>query len=130
MTALPGLLATVAPYLDRYGDAAVGGLLLLESFGLPVPGETVLIAAAVYAGTGRLNIVAVAVIAFVAAVAGGSPGWLLGPRGGGPPAAGPVGRVRAAPAAPGGPGGEVLRPARQQDRPAGPLRRRAASGQR
>ncbi|HXP55300.1 MAG TPA: DedA family protein, partial [Streptosporangiaceae bacterium] len=80
--ALPGLLASVAPYLDRYGYAAVGGLLLLENFGLPVPGETVLIAAAVYAGTGRLDIVAVGVIAFAAAVAGDSIGWLIGQRGG------------------------------------------------
>src|ERR1700761_3390309 len=80
--ALPGLLASVAPYLDRYGYAAVGGLLLLENFGLPVPGETVLIAAAVYAGTGRLDIVAVGGIAFAAAVAGDRHRWVPGQRGG------------------------------------------------
>jgi membrane protein DedA with SNARE-associated domain len=80
--ALPGLLATIAPYLGRYGYGAVGGLLLLESFGLPVPGEAVLIAAAVYAGAGRLNIVLVAVIAFAAAVAGDSIGWYIGRHGG------------------------------------------------
>src|ERR1700760_2662279 len=80
--ALPGLLATIAPYLGRYGYSAVGSLLLLESFGMPVPGEAVLVAAAVYAGAGRLNIVLVAVIAFVAAVAGDSIGWLIGRHGG------------------------------------------------
>ena len=80
--ALPGLLATIAPYLDRYGYAAVAGLLLLENFGLPVPGEAVLIAASIYAGAGRLNIVAIAVIAFVAAVAGDSIGWTIGRHGG------------------------------------------------
>jgi membrane protein DedA with SNARE-associated domain len=80
--ALPGLLAVIAPYLDRYGYGAVGGLLLLEDFGVPVPGEAVMIAASVYAGTGRLNIVMVAVVAFVAAVMGDSIGWLIGRHGG------------------------------------------------
>lgn len=80
--ALPGVLATIAPYLNHYGYAAVGGLLLLEDFGLPVPGETVMVAAAVYAGTGHLNIVAVAVIAFAAAITGDSIGWLIGRHGG------------------------------------------------
>jgi membrane protein DedA with SNARE-associated domain len=37
-----------------------------------VPGETILIAAAVYAGAGRLNIVAVGLVAIVAAVVGGA----------------------------------------------------------
>jgi membrane protein DedA with SNARE-associated domain len=80
--ALPGALAVIAPYLAHYGYAAVGGLLLVEDFGIPVPGETVLIAAAVYAGAGRMNIVAVAIVAFAAAVIGDSVGWLIGRHGG------------------------------------------------
>jgi membrane protein DedA with SNARE-associated domain len=80
--ALPGLLATIAPYLNQYGYVAVGALLLLEDFGVPVPGEAVMIAASVYAGTGRLNIAVVAVVAFVAAVAGDNIGWLIGRHGG------------------------------------------------
>jgi len=79
--ALPGTLAVIAPYLAHYGYAAVGGLLLVEDFGIPVPGETVMIAAAVYAGAGRMNIVAVAVIAFAAAVIGDSIGWVIGRHG-------------------------------------------------
>src|ERR1700760_1194719 len=98
--ALPGLLATIAPYLGRYGYSAVGSLLLLESFGMPVPGEAVLVAAAVYAGAGRLNIVLVAVIAFVAAVAGDSIGWLIGRHGGGR-GVGRVGRLAILPPPPG-----------------------------
>src|ERR1700761_3232753 len=100
--ALPGLLATIAPYLSRYGYAAVAGLLLLENFGIPVPGEAVLIAASVFAGTGRLNIVLVAVIAFAAAVLGDSIGWLIGRHGGGR-GLGPVGRGVVLPPPPGGP---------------------------
>lgn len=79
---LPGVLATVAPYLTHYGYVAVGGLLLVEDFGLLVPGETVMIAAAVYAGAGRMNIVAVAVTALVAAITGDNIGWLIGRHGG------------------------------------------------
>jgi hypothetical protein len=53
---LPGALGSLAPVLDHYGYLAVAGLIMLEDFGIPGPGETVLIAAAVDAGTGRLNI--------------------------------------------------------------------------
>src|SRR5712691_7776516 len=75
---LPGLLAHLAPVLDHYGYLAVGGFIALEDFGVPVPGETILIAAAVYAGAGRLNIVAVGLIAILAAVAGDNIGFAIG----------------------------------------------------
>jgi membrane protein DedA with SNARE-associated domain len=79
---LPGFLNALAPLLDHWGYLAVGGLLLLEDFGVPSPGETVLIAASVYAGAGRLNIVAVGVIAFAAAVTGDNIGYAIGRYGG------------------------------------------------
>ncbi|MGW4729539.1 DedA family protein [Streptomyces shenzhenensis] len=79
---LPGVFADLAPLLNHWGYAAVGGLLFLEDFGVPVPGETVLIAAAVYAGAGQLNVVAVAVIAFLAAVCGDNIGYVIGRYGG------------------------------------------------
>ncbi|MGH3436804.1 MAG: DedA family protein [Sciscionella sp.] len=80
--ALPGVLGTLAPVLNHYGYLAVGGLVLVEDFGVPAPGETVLIAAAVYAGAGQLNIVAVAVVAFVAAILGDNIGFAIGHYGG------------------------------------------------
>ncbi len=43
-----------------------------------MPGETVLIAAAVYAGAGRLNVVLVAFLAIVAAVIGDNVGFAIG----------------------------------------------------
>src|SRR6266567_3820003 len=75
---LPGLLAHLAPVLDHYGYLAVGGFITLEDFGVPVPGETILIAAAVYAGAGRLNIAAVGLVAVLAAVAGDNIGYAVG----------------------------------------------------
>jgi membrane protein DedA with SNARE-associated domain len=82
--ALPGIFHTLAPVLNHYGYLAVGGFLFLEDFGVPVPGETILIAASVYAGAGRLNIALVVVIAFVAAVLGDNLGFLIGHFGGRP----------------------------------------------
>ena len=79
---LPGALHALEPTLDQYGYLAVAGLVLLEDFGVPVPGETVLILGAVYAGTGRLNIVLVALLAFFAAMLGDNIGFAIGHFGG------------------------------------------------
>ena len=79
---LPGVLHALEPTLNRYGYVAVTGLVLLEDFGVPVPGETVLILGAVYAGTGRLSIVLVALLAFVGAVIGDNIGFAAGHFGG------------------------------------------------
>lgn len=79
---LPGFLESLAPLLDHWGYLAVAFLLFVEDFGVPAPGETILIAASVYAGAGRLNIVAVGVIAFAAAVLGDNTGYAIGRFGG------------------------------------------------
>ncbi|QMU74714.1 DedA family protein [Streptacidiphilus sp. PB12-B1b] len=79
---LPGVLGDLAPLLDHWGYLAVAFLVFVEDFGVPVPGETVMIAAAVYAGTGRLNIVAVAAIAMIAAILGDNVGYAIGRFGG------------------------------------------------
>jgi membrane protein DedA with SNARE-associated domain len=79
---LPGILASLAPVLNQYGYLAVGGFVFLEDFGIPVPGETILIAAAVYAGAGRLNIFGVALVAVLAAIIGDNIGYAVGHFGG------------------------------------------------
>jgi membrane protein DedA with SNARE-associated domain len=80
---LPPFLSAVAGPIDHYGVWAVGLLVLLESIGVPViPGEFALIAGAVYAGAGQLNVVAVGVTAVIAAFAGTSIGYVIGRFGG------------------------------------------------
>jgi membrane protein DedA with SNARE-associated domain len=79
---LPGFLNSLASPLEHYGLWAILVLVLIEDFGIPVPGETVLIAGAVLAGYGRLNIVAVGVIGFLAAVVGDNIGYAIGRFGG------------------------------------------------
>ena len=79
---LPGFLNSLAGPLNHYGLWAVLLFVLIEDFGIPVPGETILIAASVYAGAGRINVVAVAAVGFVAAVIGDNIGFALGHFGG------------------------------------------------
>ena len=79
---LPGFLNSLAGPLNHYGLLAVLFFVLIEDFGIPVPGETILIAASIYAGSGRLNVVAVGVIGFVAAVTGDNIGFAIGHFGG------------------------------------------------
>ncbi|HWD68835.1 MAG TPA: DedA family protein [Solirubrobacteraceae bacterium] len=79
---LPGVLHSLQPTLNHYGYLAVAGFVMLEDFGVPVPGETVLILGAVYAGTGRLSIVLVALLGFLAAVVGDNIGFAIGHFGG------------------------------------------------
>jgi len=79
---LPGFLHGVAPILDKWGYLSVAAFIGVESFGVPAPGQTIMVAAAIYAGAGRLNIFGVAAIAFVAAVLGDNVGYWIGVRGG------------------------------------------------
>ena len=79
---LPGALHALEPTLDHFGYLAVAGVVFLEDFGVPVPGETILILAAVYAGTGRLNIFLVALVGFCGAVLGDNVGFAIGHLGG------------------------------------------------
>lgn len=63
------------------GYLALAGLVAGESGGLPLPGETALLAAAVLAHQGHLSIVLVIAVAAVAAMVGDNLGYLLGRRG-------------------------------------------------
>jgi membrane protein DedA with SNARE-associated domain len=65
--------------ITAYGYWAVLVLVGLESMGVPLPGETALIAAAVYAGTNHeLNIVGVIAAAAAGAVIGDNIGYEIG----------------------------------------------------
>jgi membrane protein DedA with SNARE-associated domain len=69
--------------IQSYGYYAVFALIALESMGIPLPGETALIAAALYSGTTHhLNIVVLAAVAAAAAVIGDNAGYWIGKTGG------------------------------------------------
>jgi membrane protein DedA with SNARE-associated domain len=76
-------LSFVTHLVQSYGYYGVFVLIALESMGIPLPGETALIAAAVYSGaTHHLNIVVLAVIATCAAIIGDNAGYWIGRTGG------------------------------------------------
>jgi membrane protein DedA with SNARE-associated domain len=71
--------------IANYGYLAVFTLVAAESFGIPLPGETALITAAIYAGvTHRLSPEVIFVIGAVAAILGDTCGYWIGDRGGYP----------------------------------------------
>ena len=65
-------------FLADYGYWALALLIGLESMGIPLPGETVLIMASVHAGDRGGNIAAVITAAVAGAVIGDNLGYLLG----------------------------------------------------
>jgi membrane protein DedA with SNARE-associated domain len=79
----------VPSWLDHailiYGYWVILVAVALETMGVPFPGETSLLAGAIYAGTGgRLNIVLVIVAAAVGAIIGDNVGYSVGRYGGYP----------------------------------------------
>ena len=69
--------------VEQYGYVAVLAIVGLESLGIPLPGETTLVATAIYAGsTHRLNIVGVILAAIAGAILGDNAGYGLGHWGG------------------------------------------------
>jgi membrane protein DedA with SNARE-associated domain len=71
--------------LSEWGYAAVMLAVIADSFGLPVPGEVMLMLAAVYAGaTHHLALPAVIAVAVVGAIAGDNITYRLGRHGGYP----------------------------------------------
>ena len=65
---------------ENVGYAALAGFVAVEASGVPVPGETALIASAVLASQGHLSIELVIAIAAAAAIVGDNVGYLLGAR--------------------------------------------------
>ncbi len=77
-------VAEAQPLVERYGYAGVAGAISVEGFGLPAPGQTLLMAAALESARGHLQIGLVLALAVLAAVMGNSLGYLIGKLGGRP----------------------------------------------
>jgi membrane protein DedA with SNARE-associated domain len=75
-------IINVDSLIETAGYPLVFVLVMAESGGVPVPGETALIAGAVFASQGKLSLPAVIAIAAAAAIVGDNIGYLIGRRGG------------------------------------------------
>lgn len=71
--------ASIESWLEVWGLWALFALVMVESVGVPVPGETALIATALYAGTThQIGVGHVIVVAAIAAITGDNLGYLIG----------------------------------------------------
>jgi membrane protein DedA with SNARE-associated domain len=76
---IPALRHAASRVTGKFGYGAVGVAVGVESFGVAFPGETTLIAAALYAGdTDRLNIILVVAAAAAGAIIGDNIRFLIG----------------------------------------------------
>ena len=74
------LFGSLEAWLGDYGVAVIFVVLMLESFGFPLPGETLLVGAAVLAGRGTVSLPALALAAWAGAVCGDNIGYFIGRR--------------------------------------------------
>jgi membrane protein DedA with SNARE-associated domain len=76
------VIAAIVDIPANLGYAAVFIFIAIETMGVPVPGETALIAAALLAHSGQMDIVLLCVIASAAAILGDNVGFAIGRKGG------------------------------------------------
>jgi undecaprenyl-diphosphatase len=74
------VLAALIDIPPNVGYAAVFALIAIETMGIPVPGETALIAAALLAHEGHMDIGTLVVLAAAAAILGDNVGFAIGRR--------------------------------------------------
>jgi membrane protein DedA with SNARE-associated domain len=79
---LAHIVESLEPLVRDHGAGAVTVIILLESFGVPLPGESLLLFASALAGRGELSLPAVMVGAWIGAVAGDNIGYAVGRFGG------------------------------------------------
>lgn len=73
--------ADLQPIITQYGYWGVGVIVGLESMGIPLPGETVLVLAAVYAAANQdMNIALVVAAASIGSIIGDNLGYSIGRR--------------------------------------------------
>jgi membrane protein DedA with SNARE-associated domain len=76
---LTSVLADIPAMIAAYGNGLIVVMVMLESLGLPLPGETTLITAAIYAGVTRdLTLTGIVVAAVAGAVIGDNIGFWIG----------------------------------------------------
>jgi membrane protein DedA with SNARE-associated domain len=76
------MLAAIVNIPPDVGYSVVFALIAVETMGIPVPGETALITAALLAHDGRLSIAVLIVLAAAAAILGDNVGFAIGRKGG------------------------------------------------
>lgn len=71
-------LGVLEPWFHQYGVSGVFLILALESFGVPLPGESLLVVAAILSGRGEFSFASLFFSAWAGAVCGDNVGYLIG----------------------------------------------------
>jgi membrane protein DedA with SNARE-associated domain len=79
---MPDFAHHLTRLLQSYTYPVLLLLVLMESLGVPLPGEIALVTAAAYASSGHISIAIVIVLAAVGAIVGGMLGYWIGLKGG------------------------------------------------
>src|SRR5437763_5093957 len=79
---MPDFAHHLTRLLQSYTYPMVLLLVMLESLGIPLPGEIALVTAAAYASRGHISISVVITLAALGAIVGGVLGYLIGIKGG------------------------------------------------
>jgi membrane protein DedA with SNARE-associated domain len=79
---MPDFAHHLTRLLQSYTYPVLLLLVLLESLGVPLPGEIALVTAAAYASSGQISIVVVIALAALGAIVGGVLGYWIGIKGG------------------------------------------------
>jgi membrane protein DedA with SNARE-associated domain len=79
---MPTFAHHLTSLLQTYTYPVLLALVLLESLGIPLPGEIALVTAAAYASHGHISIYIVITLAAIGAIVGGVLGYWIGIRGG------------------------------------------------
>ena len=79
---MPTFAHHLTTLLQTYTYPVLLALVLLESLGIPLPGEIALVTAAAYASHGTISIYIVIALAAIGAIVGGVLGYWIGIRGG------------------------------------------------
>src|SRR6267142_10882 len=74
------MLSTILSYFTHYGYWVVFFGVMLENAGVPVPGETILLAAGFFAAQGHFHLWMVIVVAAIGAMLGDNAGYAVGHR--------------------------------------------------
>ena len=72
------ILASLEPWIAAYGAVVVFVVLTFESFGVPLPGESLLVVASIMAGRGTISFPALLIAAWAGSVAGDNIGYWIG----------------------------------------------------
>ncbi len=78
MTEFGHVLGILEPWIRQYGAPAIFLILMFESFGAPLPGESLLVVAAFLAGRGDISLPGLFLAAWAGAVIGDNIGYLIG----------------------------------------------------